>query len=93
WLTGGDAQRLAPELRRQGLQPRLAPDLALDALAALAAALCWTLASTLWRRLPTSLTAARLNLLKNVLALLLLSPALALLPGRSITGGPLLLLA
>lgn len=38
WLTGGDAQRLAPELRRQGLQPRLAPDLALDALAALAAA-------------------------------------------------------
>ena len=38
WLTGGDAERLEPELRRQGLEPRLAPDLALDALAALAAA-------------------------------------------------------
>ena len=38
WLTGGDAQRLEPELRRRGLQPRLAPDLALEALAALAAA-------------------------------------------------------
>ncbi|MEN9496573.1 MAG: hypothetical protein RLZZ137_1613 [Cyanobacteriota bacterium] len=73
-------------------RPLVSPTLT-GALAALAAALCWTLASTLWRRLPTSLTAARLNLLKNVLALLLLSPALALLPGRSITGGPLLLLA
>lgn len=73
-------------------RPLVSPTLT-GALAALAAALCWTLASTLWRRLPTSLTAARLNLLKNVLALLLLTPALALLPGRSITGGPLLLLA
>lgn len=35
WLTGGDALRLEPELRRQGLEPRLAPDLALEALAAL----------------------------------------------------------
>jgi len=38
------------------------------ALAALAAALCWTVASLLWRRLPTSLSPARLNLLKNLLA-------------------------
>jgi len=44
--------------------------------AALAAALCWTLASGLWRRLPTSLAAAELNLLKNLLALGLLVPPL-----------------
>ena len=52
------------------------------ALAALAAALCWTLASLLWRRLPTSLSAAQLNLVKNLLALVLLAPALALHPGH-----------
>ncbi|MCS5694354.1 DMT family transporter [Cyanobium sp. FGCU-6] len=39
------------------------------AAAALAAALCWTVASLLWRRLPTSLGAGQLNLLKNLLAL------------------------
>jgi drug/metabolite transporter (DMT)-like permease len=51
------------------------------AAAALAAALCWTLASLLWRRLPTSLSAARLNLLKNLLALALQLPlVLAQLP-------------
>ena len=44
--------------------------------AALAAALCWTLSSALWRQLPTSLSAAQLNLLKNWLALLLLAPVL-----------------
>lgn len=37
--------------------------------AALGAALCWTLASSLWRRLPTSLGPAELNLLKNLVAL------------------------
>ena len=62
-------------------------------LAALAAALCWTLASTLWRRLPTSLTAVQLNLLKNLLALVLLAPALALLPWPHAGSGALLLLA
>ena len=62
-------------------------------LAALAAALCWTLASTLWRRLPTSLTAAQLNLLKNLLALVLFAPALALLPWPHAGSGALLLLA
>lgn len=46
--------------------------------AALAAALCWTLASSLWRRLPTSLGPAELNLLKNLLALGLQLPLLAL---------------
>lgn len=49
----------------------------IGALAALAAALCWTLASGLWRRLPTSLSAAQLNLLKNGLALLVLLPLVA----------------
>lgn len=44
--------------------------------AALGAALCWTLASGLWRRLPTSLRAPELNLLKNLLALGLLTPLL-----------------
>ena len=48
--------------------------------AALAAALCWTLSSALWRQLPTSLSAAQLNLLKNWLALLLLAPVLLLRP-------------
>ncbi|WP_415399449.1 EamA family transporter [Synechococcus sp. W4D4] len=45
-------------------------------LAALAGALCWTLASSVWRRLPTALSASQLNLLKNGLALLLLLPLL-----------------
>ncbi len=52
-------------------------------LAALAAALCWTLASLLWRRLPTSLSAVQLNLLKNLIATLLQLPLLVLLPWRS----------
>ncbi len=47
------------------------------ALAALAAALCWTVASLLWRRLPTSLSPARLNLLKNLLAFALQVPLVA----------------
>lgn len=47
--------------------------------AALAAALCWTLASFLWRRLPTSLGPAQLNLLKNGLALLLQVPLIGVL--------------
>jgi drug/metabolite transporter (DMT)-like permease len=45
-------------------------------VAALAAALCWTLASSLWRRLPTSLGPAQLNLLKNLVALALQLPLL-----------------
>lgn len=64
----------------------------IGALAALAAALCWTLASSLWRRLPTSLSGAELNLLKNWLALAMLLP---LVVGRPwpVAHGPLLLLA
>jgi drug/metabolite transporter (DMT)-like permease len=50
--------------------------MALGVMAALAGALSWTLASGLWRRLPTSLGPAGLNLLKNLLALGLLLPLL-----------------
>ena len=64
----------------------------IGALAALAAAFCWTVASSLWRRLPTSLSAAELNLLKNLLAVAVLLP---LVLGRGGFGDPgsLLLLA
>lgn len=51
--------------------------------AALGAALGWTLASSLWRRLPPSMGAARLNLLKNLLALAMLALPLAVLVGAS----------
>ena len=64
----------------------------LAAAAALAAALCWTLSSLLWRRLATSLTAAQLNLLKNLLALALLLP-LALSGRWHLAGQALPLLA
>jgi len=37
WLTGGDGDGLAPLLREQGMALELAPDLALQALAALPA--------------------------------------------------------
>ncbi|WP_254967418.1 EamA family transporter [Cyanobium sp. CH-040] len=52
-------------------------------MAALLAALGWTLASGLWRRVPTSLGAAQLNLLKNLLALSLQLPLLVLLLERA----------
>jgi drug/metabolite transporter (DMT)-like permease len=56
------------------------------ALAALAAALCWTLSSSVWRRLPTSLSAGQLNLLKNWLALALQAPLLLLVPWTTGSG-------
>lgn len=46
----------------------------IGALAALVAALCWTVASSLWNRLPTSLSGGELNLLKNLLAVAVLLP-------------------
>jgi drug/metabolite transporter (DMT)-like permease len=55
------------------------------ASAALAAALCWTLASLIWRRIPTSLSGGQLNLLKNLIALSLQLPLLALIPWRGET--------
>lgn len=51
--------------------------------AGLAAALCWTLASVLWRRLPTSLSPARLNLLKNLAAFGLQLPLVLLVPWQA----------
>ncbi|WP_396095022.1 MULTISPECIES: EamA family transporter [unclassified Cyanobium] len=60
--------------------------------AALAAAFCWAFASLLWRRLPTSLSAARLNLLKNLLAVALLLPLALALPWQ-VAPRSLLLLA
>ncbi len=62
------------------------------ASAALAAALCWTLASLIWRRIPTSLSGGQLNLLKNLIALAVQLPLLPLLPWRG-EGRALLLLA
>lgn len=64
-------------------------------LAALAAALCWTLSSLLWRRWPTRLTAGELNLLKNLVALGLQLPLLLLLaqPWQLPLRGVLLLVA
>lgn len=67
--------------------------LPLAALAALAAALCWTLASLLWRRLPTSLSALQLNLLKNLLALALLLPLVLSAPAQPSLRAVLLLAA
>jgi DME family drug/metabolite transporter len=55
-------------------------------LAALGAALSWTLASGLWRRLPTSLGATELNLLKNLIALALQVPLLLLSGGGAELG-------
>ncbi len=49
-------------------------------IAGLVAALAWTLASSLWRGLSTSLTALELNGLKNVIACALLLPVLIALP-------------
>ena len=61
--------------------------------AALAAALCWTLASALWRRLPTSLGPAQLNLLKNLVALAFQLPVLLVLGvGGSVALTPVVLL-
>ena len=58
-------------------------------IAALSAAFCWTVASLIWRRLPTSLTATRLNLLKNLLALALQGPLLLLAWGTARPDGGL----
>ncbi|MBD2551477.1 DMT family transporter [Microcystis elabens FACHB-917] len=74
------------------LPPSRGPLSAAPVAAALAAAFCWALSSLLWRRLPTSLSAARLNLLKNLLAVALLLPLALLLPWR-LSPRPLALLA
>ncbi|WP_216915290.1 DMT family transporter [Synechococcus sp. CCAP 1479/13] len=60
--------------------PSRGPLSAAPVAAALAAAFCWAFSSLLWRRLPTSLSAARLNLLKNLLAVALLLPLALVMP-------------
>ena len=62
-------------------------------LAGLAAALSWTLASSLWRSLSTSLTAIQLNGLKNWIACLILTPVLLGIPWFEQTGSCLILLS
>ena len=54
-------------------------------IAGLVAALAWTLASSLWRSLSTSLNAIQLNGLKNALASLVLLPVLITLPWQEQT--------
>ena len=49
-------------------------------LAGLVAALAWTVASSLWRGLSTSLTALQLNGLKNAIACVVLLPVLIAIP-------------
>jgi DME family drug/metabolite transporter len=61
-------------------------------LAGLVAALAWTLASSLWRGLATSLSALQLNGLKNAIACLALLPVLIRLPWHQEAPGLLLLL-
>lgn len=61
-------------------------------VAGLIAALAWTLASSLWRGLATSLSALQLNGLKNAIACLALLPVLMGLPWHQEVPGLLLLL-
>lgn len=61
-------------------------------LAGLVAALAWTLASSLWRGLTTSLSALQLNGLKNAIACMALLPVLVTLPWTGEVAGLLLLL-
>lgn len=80
----------------QASRDSLAGSELIGAAAALGCALAWTLASSLWRGLPTGLGAAQLNLLKNLLALCIQLPLLALLglpqPMLGPPVGPFLLL-
>ena len=62
-------------------------------LAALSGSLAWTLSSSLWRSIDTSLTAWLLNGLKIVIASLILCPVLLFLPWSEQINGVLLLMA
>ena len=76
-----------------GLLSPATPTPATSVVAALLAALCWTVATLLWRRLPAAWTARQLNLCKTLLAFLLQLPLLALVRWPPAPGGALLLLA
>ena len=76
-----------------GLLTPATPSAATSAIAALAGAFCWTLATLLWRRLPATLTATELNVSKTLLAFLLQLPLVALVQWPAGQGRALLLLA
>ena len=76
-----------------GLLTPATPSAATSAGAALAAALCWTVATLLWRRMPATLTATQLNLCKTLLAFVLQLPLLALVQWPVGQGRALLVLA
>jgi DME family drug/metabolite transporter len=94
----GARRELAQPLSRGGhpvtgwLTPAT-PTPASSAVAALTAALCWTVATLLWHRLPSTWSARQLNLGKTLLAFLLQLPLIALAPWPPAPGGALLLLA
>ncbi|MFN9531256.1 MAG: DMT family transporter [Cyanobacteriota bacterium] len=76
-----------------GLLTPATPTPATSTLAALAAALCWTLATLLWRRIPLTLSATQLNLCNTLLAFFLQLPLLALVQWPAGQEKPLLILA
>jgi len=77
-----------------GLLTPATPSPSTSVVAALLAALCWTVATLLWRRLPSTWTAQQLNLCKTLLAFLLQLPLLALVRWPpAVQGGALGLLA
>jgi DME family drug/metabolite transporter len=76
-----------------GLLTPATPAPATSAVAALTAALCWTVATLLWRRFPAAWSARQLNLCKTLLAFLLQLPLLALVRWPAAQGWALLLLA
>ena len=76
-----------------GLLSAATPSGATSAASALAGALCWTLATLLWRRIPATLTANQLNLCKTLLAFLVQLPLLAVVQWPAGQGQALLLLA
>ncbi|MFM1800169.1 MAG: hypothetical protein RLZZ117_2447 [Cyanobacteriota bacterium] len=77
-----------------GLLTPATPAPSTSVVAALLAALCWTVATLLWRRLPATWTVQQLNLLKTLLAFLLQLPLLALVRWPpALQGGAVALLA
>lgn len=76
-----------------GLLTPATPSPEASVAAALGGALCWTLATVLWRRIPDTLSATQLNVGKTLLALVLQLPLLALVQWPAGQGVALLALA
>ncbi|MEB3303907.1 MAG: EamA family transporter [Cyanobacteriota bacterium] len=76
-----------------GLLSPATPSWTTSAAAALAGALCWTVATLLWRRIPATLSATQLNLCKTLLAFVLQLPLLPLVQWPKGQGPALLVLA